>query len=84
MFENGCTHKEVEKQFPYFYKTNAEKINLLFKQVNDERFNRDPTLIIEKDTDLYKSRQYQIELIEKRRKLKNVMKRSERHKKYDG
>jgi hypothetical protein len=84
MFENGYTYKEVEKQFPYFYKKNAEKINLLFKRVNEERFNRDPTLIIKKDTDLYKSRQYQIELIEKRRTLKNVMKKSERNKKHDG
>jgi hypothetical protein len=54
MFENGYTYQEVEKQFRSFYRINSVKINLLFKQVYAERFKRDPTLAIQKDTDLYK------------------------------
>jgi hypothetical protein len=83
MFENGCTYLDIGKQFRSFYRINSERINLLFKQVNEERFKRDPTLVIEKNTDLYKSRQNQIEIIEKRRTLKNLMKKSERNKEED-
>jgi hypothetical protein len=52
-------------------------VNLLFKLVNEERFKKDPSLTIEKDTDIYRSRQNQIEIVEKRRALKKVMKRIE-------
>jgi hypothetical protein len=48
-FENGYPYEDVEKIFPYFYKRNAERINLLYYHVYNERFNRDPTLTIQKD-----------------------------------
>jgi hypothetical protein len=83
MFENGCTYKDAEKQFPSFYRINGKKINLLYQQVYAERLKKDPLLTIQKDTDLYKSRQYQIEIIEKRRTLKNLMKKTERNKEDD-
>jgi hypothetical protein len=75
--------ENVEKQFPYFYKTNSERINLLYYQVYGERFKRDPTLMIEKDIDIYKSRQDQIDIIEKRRTLKKLLNKLERNKKYE-
>jgi hypothetical protein len=74
MFENGYTYKDVERLFPTFYAANTERINLLYTQVLDVRFNRDPTLTIQKAIDIYKSRQAQIETIEKRRTLKKVIK----------
>jgi hypothetical protein len=40
------------------------KINLLYTQVLDVRFKRDPTLKIKKDIDVYKSRKEQIEINE--------------------
>jgi hypothetical protein len=83
MFENGCTYEEVEKQFRSFFTVNDEKINLLFQRVYAERLKKHPSLMIEKDTDIYKSRQNQIEIIEKRRTLKNLMKKSERNKEDD-
>jgi hypothetical protein len=43
------------------------KINLLYTQILDERFKRDPTLKIQKNIDVYKSRKEQIGIIEKRR-----------------
>jgi hypothetical protein len=57
MFENRYFYTDIEKLFPTFYAANTERINLLFTQVLDERFKRDPTLTIEKDIDIYKSRQ---------------------------
>jgi hypothetical protein len=43
--------------FPTFYTANNERINLLFTQVLEERFKRDQTLMVEKDIDVYRSRQ---------------------------
>jgi hypothetical protein len=80
MLENGYSYEDVEKIFPSFYRGNSERINLLYFQVLQERFNRDPTLIIQKDIDIYKIRQNQIEIIEKRRALKKAIRRSERNK----
>jgi hypothetical protein len=80
MFENDYSYKDVAELFLTFYEVNIAKINLLFIQVLQKRYNRDPTLVIEKDTDIYKSRRDQIETIEKRRTLKKVMKRTERNK----
>jgi hypothetical protein len=80
MFQNGYTYKDIEKLFPTFYKINVERINFLYQQVYAERFKRDPTLTIEKDIDIYKSRQDQIEIIEKRRTLKKLINKLERNK----
>jgi hypothetical protein len=80
MFENGYAYEDVEKIFRSFYKTNAERINLLYYQILQVIFNRDPTLTVQKDIDSYKVRQDQIETIEKRRVLKNVIRKSERNK----
>jgi hypothetical protein len=44
--------------FPTFYEENSERINLLYTQVLKERFKRDPTLTIQKDIYIYKSRQH--------------------------
>jgi hypothetical protein len=55
IFENGYFYTDIEKMFPTFYAANSERINLLFTQVLDERFRRDPTLTIEKDINVYKS-----------------------------
>jgi hypothetical protein len=43
--------------FPKFHKDNKLKINFLYTQVLDERFKKDPTLEIQKDIDVYRSRQ---------------------------
>jgi hypothetical protein len=80
MFENGYTYEDAERLFPSFHKANTERINLLYYQVLQVRFNRDPTLTIQKDIDIYKVRQDQIETIEKRRALKKAIRRSERNK----
>jgi hypothetical protein len=81
MFENGYKLEDIEKQFPDFYKRNTERINLLYYQVYGERFKRNPTLKVEKDIDIYKSRQDQIEIIERRRTLKKAINKLERKKK---
>jgi hypothetical protein len=80
MFENGYFYKNVEKMFPTFYEANTERINLLYTQILEERFKRDSTLTIQKDIDIYKSRQDQIETFEKRRTLRKAIKRSEKNK----
>jgi rubrerythrin len=79
MFENGYHYNDVEKIFPYFYKRNAERINLLYYHVYSERFNRDPTLTVQKDIEIYKVRQDQIEIIEKRKTLKKLIKKLEKN-----
>jgi hypothetical protein len=80
IFENGYSFADIKEIFPTFYEVNIERINLLFTQVLQERFNRDPTLTIQKNIDIYKSRQDKIETIEKRRTLKKAIRRSERNK----
>jgi hypothetical protein len=56
MFENRYSYKNIEKLFPTFYEVNTKRINLLYIQVLEERFKRDPTLTIQKDIDIHKSR----------------------------
>jgi hypothetical protein len=73
MFENMYFYKVVGK-IPSFYKANIERINLLYTQFLDESFKRNPTLNIQKDTGIYKSRQEEIEIIEKRRTLRKAIK----------
>jgi hypothetical protein len=80
MFENGYSYTDSAKLFPTFYEVNIARINLLYIQVLQERYNRDPTLTVEKDTDIYKSNLNQIEIIEKRKTLKKAIKRTERNK----
>jgi hypothetical protein len=80
MFKNGYTYEDVEKIFRSFYRGNAERVNLLYFQVLQERFNRDRTLTVQKDIDIYKVRQNQIETIEKRKVLKKAIRRSEQNK----
>jgi hypothetical protein len=57
MFENGYSYEDVERIFPWFYKANAERINLLYYQVLQVRFNKDRSLTIEKRRALKKSNQ---------------------------
>jgi hypothetical protein len=80
IFENGYFYKDVAVMFSTFYKANIERINLLYTQVLEERFKRNPTLMFQKDIDIYKSRQNQIETIEKRKTLPKAIKRNERKK----
>jgi hypothetical protein len=53
--------------FQNFYQDNISKINFLNTQVIAERFKRDQTLELQKNIDVYKCRQEQINIIEKRR-----------------
>jgi hypothetical protein len=64
MFENGYFYKDIEKMIPTFYAANAERINLLYTEVLDERFKRDLIFTVQNDIEIYKSRQNQIETIE--------------------
>jgi hypothetical protein len=57
LFENGYFYTDIEKMFPKFYKDNKSKIAFLYTQVIAERFKRDPTLELQKNIDVYKSRQ---------------------------
>jgi hypothetical protein len=70
----------LKKIFRSFYRGNTERINLLYYQLLQVRFNRDPTLTIQKDIDIYKVRQDQIETIEKRGVLKKAIRKNERNK----
>jgi hypothetical protein len=74
--------------FPKFYKDNKLKINFLYTQVLEERFKEDLTLEVQKDIDVYRSRQEQIQIIEKRRLLqKRTRKNKNKHPQrtdYDG
>jgi hypothetical protein len=47
MFENRYSFTDIKKLFPTFYAGNPERINLLYTQVLEVRFNRDPTLTVE-------------------------------------
>jgi hypothetical protein len=69
MFQNGYFYTDIEKIFPKFYKDNKSKINFLYTQVLDERFKKDRTLEIEKNIDVCKCKQQQIDIIKKRRQL---------------
>jgi hypothetical protein len=80
MSQNGYSYTDIEKLFPTFYEANTERINLLFTQVLEVRFNRYSTLTIQKSIDVHRVRQDQIETIEKRRTLRKVIKRSEKNK----
>jgi hypothetical protein len=62
------------------YAANTERINLLYTQVLDERLKRGPTVTIEKNIYIYKSREEQIETIEKRRTLRKAIKKCEKKK----
>jgi hypothetical protein len=75
MLENKYFYKDIEKLFPKFYLANTEIINLLYTKVLEEGFKRDPTLTIEKNIDIYKSRQNQIETTEKRRTVQKTIKK---------
>jgi hypothetical protein len=72
LFENGYFYTDIEKMFSKFYKDSKLKINFLYAQLLDERFKRDPTLEIEKDIDIYKPRQEQIKITEKRRQFQKA------------
>jgi hypothetical protein len=76
LFENGYIYTDIEKMFPKFYKDNKSKINFLFKEVLEERYKRDPTLEIQKDINVYKCRQEQIDIIKKRRQLRKTVKKN--------
>jgi hypothetical protein len=80
MFENWYSFTDINKIFPKFYAINTERINLLYTQVLEVRFNKDPTLTVENNIDVYNVRQDQIEIILKRRTLRKAIKRSERNK----
>jgi hypothetical protein len=56
---NSCSKqvfflKDVTKIISLFCGENIKRINLLYAQVLDERFKKDPTLTIEKNIDIYK------------------------------
>jgi hypothetical protein len=78
LFVNGYLYTDIEKMFPKFYKHNKSKINFLYTQVLAERFKKDPTLEIQKDINIYKCRQEQIDVIEKRRKLRKTVKKNKK------
>jgi hypothetical protein len=60
--------------FPTFFTANLKRINLLFTQILDEKFKRYPPFTIQKDINIYKSIQEQIETIEKRKTLRAINK----------
>jgi hypothetical protein len=79
LFKNGYFYTDIEEMFPKFYKNNKAKINLLFTQILEERFKKDQTLEVQKDINVYKCRQNQIDVIEKRRKLRKTVKKNKKH-----
>jgi hypothetical protein len=79
LFENGYFYTDIENMFPKFYKDNKSKINFLFTQVLEERYKKDPTLEIQKDINVYKCRQEQINVIEKRRRLRKAVRKNRKH-----
>jgi hypothetical protein len=79
LFENGYFHTDIEEMFPKFYKINKSKINFLYKQVIAERYRRDPTLELQKNIDVYKCRQEQIDIIEKRRQFQKTVRKNRKH-----
>jgi hypothetical protein len=78
MFENGYFYTYIEKMIQKFYKDNKMKINFFYSQVLDKRFKRDPTLEVQKDIDVYRFRQEQIAIIEKRRQLWKTTRKNEK------
>jgi hypothetical protein len=64
---------------PKFYKHNKSKINFLYTQVLHLIFKKDPTLEVQRDIDVYISRQEHIEIIEKRRKLQKTTRKNRKH-----
>jgi hypothetical protein len=78
MFENEYFYTDIEKMFQTFCTANTERINLLYTQILHETFKRDPTLTVEKDIDIYSSRQNQIKTIKKKRTLRKAIKKLER------
>jgi hypothetical protein len=79
LFENGYSYTDIEGMFPKFYKDNKLKINFFFTQVLEERFKRDPTLEVQKNIDVYRCRQEQINIIEKRRRLRKAVRKNKKH-----
>jgi hypothetical protein len=79
LFENGYFYTDIEQMFPKFYRDNKSKINFLFIEVLEERFKKDPTLEIQKDIDVYRCRQEQIDIIEERRKLRKAVMKNKKH-----
>jgi hypothetical protein len=65
--------------FPIVYTVNTVRINLLHTQVLGERF-KETQHLIQKDFDIYKSRQEQIEIIEKRKTFHKPMKKCKKKK----
>jgi hypothetical protein len=72
LFEKCYFYSDIEKMFPKFYKDNKSKINFLYTQVLDERFKKDPTLEVQKDIYVYRSKKEQIKIIEKRKLLQKA------------
>jgi hypothetical protein len=79
LFENGYFYTVIEKIFPKFYKHNKSKINFIYTQVIVERFRKDPTLELQKNIDVYKCRQEQINIIEKRRQLRKTARKNRKY-----
>jgi hypothetical protein len=71
-------YTDIEKMFPKFYKDNKSKINFLYTQILAERFKRDTTLEVQKDIDVYRCRQEQIDIIKKRRQLRKTVRKNKK------
>jgi hypothetical protein len=54
------TVKIIIRKISNVLRSKTERINLLYTQILDVRFNRDPTLTIQKDIYIYKSRHDEI------------------------
>jgi hypothetical protein len=78
LFENGYFYTDIEKLFPKFYKDNKSKINFLYTQILDERFKQDPTLEVQKDIYVYRSREEQVEIIKKRRQIQKTTRKNKK------
>jgi hypothetical protein len=79
LFENGYFYTDIEQMFPKFYRDNKSKINFLFLEVQEERYKKDPTLEIQKNINVYKCRQEDINVIEKRRRLRKTVRKNKKH-----
>jgi hypothetical protein len=78
LFENDYSYTDIEKMFPKFYKDNKSKINFLYTQVLEERFKRDLTLEVQKNIDVYRCRQEQINIIKERRHLRKTNRKNKK------
>jgi hypothetical protein len=65
--------------FPKFYEDNKSKISFLYTQVLEEKFKRVPTLEVQKNIDVYRSRQEQVDIIENRRQLQKTSRKNKKH-----